>query len=96
MITLEEARRILEDGEAAMEELRWCDNKIAGFRAMAGETVQCIAFARPPGAGSDYGRFSQTWAEVLPIPKAHAISALERQRSKVLARLAELGVSVGE
>lgn len=93
MITLEQARTIVEQGDVLLADLNYLDQYISAFRKVPGDMVMCRAFSVAPGTPSDYGRFGGSASvELLPVPKAQAISALLRERTKMVAKLAELGV----
>lgn len=93
MITLEQARTIVEQGDGLLADLNYLDQYISTFRRVPGDMVMCRAFSVAPGTPSDYGRFGGSASvELLPVPKAQAISALLRERTKVVAKMAELGV----
>lgn len=90
-ITLEQARRIVEEGDGLTHELSKIEAHLKAFRALTSETVECRAYA----TGSDpFGRITGMYATLLPVPRSVAISALERERAKAVAKLAELGVQV--
>jgi hypothetical protein len=93
MITLEQAQRIVEEGERLRSELQHIDSTIASFHCVEGDVVMCRAYAASPGGAEPlYYARNKSSVEVLPIPKSQALSALNRQRSKLVARFAELGV----
>lgn len=94
MITLEQARTIVEQGDNLLAELLDVDRRLSAFQNVNGDVVVCRAVSLAPS--EDDHTFSaykgRASVEILPVPKAQAISAVLRERAKLVAKLAELGV----
>lgn len=69
-------------------QLRAVDEVLAAFQRVPGDTVAAYAT-------SDRANYSRGYrVQLLPVPKSLAVSAALREREKVVARLAALGVTV--
>lgn len=69
--------------------LAHADALIAAFQKVLGATVPCYASS----GTTEYGRNNASVA-LPPVPKEIAVSAAQRERSKIVAELQQLGVSV--
>lgn len=70
-------------------DLEHADKALAAFEAEPGPTVTAVAATnRAQRHGPIYE------VELLPVDKAVAVSAAQRQRSKIVAQLQSLGVTV--
>jgi len=94
MTTLSQLEKLLEQGRELKEELDAVDYRLSRFAALEGDVVPCRAFAAQ--TTMDFGRGGGLYVEVMPVAKSVVISALQRERSKILQRLRDLGVEADE